>query len=170
MADSALEAIEASSFAHLEGTPGLMAAKLVPMVDLFRVTEDGTVTLNEVELPTAYPGATMSMNDDEIQRDDRDSQEAFSTSHTMLRVAIYVGVFAYSDGTVRGDAWRLAWQYGEQIIKRMTAFTPTSADFPANTQPFSPLRLANIEPVEIDANTSGQLLKFWARYRITATV
>src|SRR5689334_10367302 len=102
---SCLEAIESSVTTETALTSGLLSAEAVPLANLFRPNADGTPSMNLAYRPTNYPGAVVSLNDDEVNVSDVDkSSQNNGTALTWYSVPIYITVIATSDGTTAAEA------------------------------------------------------------------
>lgn len=165
MADSPLEAIEAAVVAELQLVPGMAAGgvRAVPLSLAFRFRhhEDGTVEMAVIEMPYAYPGAIVCVNDQAIETVKVDQQNGSSVMR--YRVPIVVSIYATSDGSVAGAAHRAAWKIAHAAMSRLCVFTP--AGMPEGTQSFGPLRPGNYEAITVDPSTHGIAMRFEAQYQ-----
>lgn len=158
---SALEAIESSTVSALESVQGIASAKAVPLVDLFRPgAEEPDIDL--IYTPDAYPGATVSLNDDEVQVEH--SHPIYQSQPIIYRAPVYVGIFTTTDGTLYGGARHAAWEIAEAVIRTLAVMTPSG--MPDGAQAFGPLMPGPIESWGIDGNTHALVMKWWSKFRI----
>ncbi len=168
-ADSCLEAIEANTVTHVLTVSGVLSAESVPTSEMFKpmAGPDGEV-FNVPTQPQAYPGAVISVNEDEVTPWEETNQSAGS-GWFFYRVPVYVAIYATSDGTVAGSARKLAWKIGEAIQRSLVLFTPDGPLLKPEGSTLYPLEPAEFEPIIADATTYGLLMKFWCRYQIGVT-
>ncbi len=160
---SALELILAGVVAQIATVPGVTSAKAVPASQLFDKPAKEGMDVRVATLPPSYPGAVVSVNEDEIHVED--VRQSGSTSVVLYRVAVYAAIYATSDGTVEAAAQKLVWQIGQAVDLAMMIFVPYVPN--VATRQLEP---AGFEPIVVDPTMYGLLMKWWARYQLVSSI
>jgi len=165
-----MESIEANTVARLLTVSGINSAKAVPPAEMF-TPHPTKENFSLPTMPDSYPGCVVSLNDDEtepasIPGNDGAIKQRFGAAAMCWRVPVYVALYATSDGTTQTGARFLAWQLSELVIKSLMKFRPADASTQAAGTSMWPLEPEKIEPILVDANTHGMLMKFGAIYQI----
>jgi hypothetical protein len=164
---SALQAVQDSTVAAIASIAGIEVATAVPIVDLFTMSADGDeIEIDRNYLPERYPGATVSVNEDEMTA--VDVKVMSGTTSIMYSAPVYVGIFVSTDGAVIGEARRLAWKFGDAVIRTLAVMTPSG--MPPGAQAFGPLVPKALQSLPIDSANYAVFVKAWAQFRIVATV
>lgn len=168
-AASPLEAIETSVAAELVTVPGLLAVTVAPFADMFPVDpEFGAISLNRTTLPDKYPGAVVSLNDDDITVAIEDRTLGPRTVFNTYRAPVYIAVYAQSDGTTEPAARWKAWEIAHAVIAQLVEFRPTGAPEPWKIEADELMEPGNITPVVIDSTTYAVIVRFYAKYYIVS--
>lgn len=168
MADSPLEAIEVSVAAELALVTGLESVSVAPFADAFTFNEDGTVSLNHSTLPDEYPGAILSLNDDDITVVAEDRTIGPRTTFVKYRAPVFIAVYADSDGTTEPAARWAAWKIAHRVIARLVEFIPSGEESPWVIETDERLEPGALTPIVIDPHTFAVLVRFYATYYMVA--
>lgn len=169
MANSPLEAIEVSVAAELLTVTGLESVTVAPFADAFSFREDGTVDLNRSTLPAEYPGAILSLNDDDITVTTEDRTLGPVTIFVKYRVPVFVVVYATSDGSAGHTARWKAWEVAHAVIAKLVDFKPSGAPTPWIIEVDERMEPGALTPIVIDPSTFAILNRFYASYYMVAS-
>jgi hypothetical protein len=167
-AASPLEAIEVAVATQLATIEDLKSVTIAPLVDVFPIDDDGYVSISNAILPDAYPGAVLSLNDEDITIEMEDRTIGPSTRSNTYRAPVFVAVYAQSDGTTEKDARWLAWDLAHQVIVSLGGFIPEGAPEPWRIRMDERMEPGAITSILIDANTHAMLVRFYAKYHFVS--
>lgn len=168
---SPLEVVETGVAAELDAITSLASIKIAPFIKPKRIEDDGTatITIDDMTLPDGYPGAVLSLNDEDIAV----TVEEWSTTpyvrKLVHRVAVLIAIYAHSDPNDANarPARHVAWEIAHEAIDRLSSYTLTGIPAPWEFDP-DVLAEGPMSSMVIDQSTHLVLLRFYADYYITA--